>query len=60
MSIINFKTVHFQLSASGNLVHSIRHYKVMRPDSNLRLPKKREAKNCKFKKEDERETCQRQ
>ena len=36
---INFKTIRYKLSASGNIVHSIFNYKLMRSVSNLRLPK---------------------
>ena len=37
MYIINFKTVHYKLIASGNIIHSIFNYELMRPVSNLRL-----------------------
>ena len=40
MSIINFKTIRFKLTALVNTAHIILHYRVMRPFSNLRLPKK--------------------
>ena len=39
MYIINFKTIRYKLSASGNIIHSVFNYKFMRPVSNLRLPK---------------------
>ena len=59
MYIINFKTIRYNLSASGDIIHSIFNYKLMRPVSNLRLPKeqKKTGKNCKFKKKIEREKC---
>ena len=60
MYIINFKTIRYKLSASGDITHSIFNYKLMRPVSNLRLPKeqkKKQEKNCKFKKKIEREKC---
>ena len=39
MYIINFKTIRYKLTASGNIIHSILNYKLMRPVGNLRLPK---------------------
>ena len=39
MFIINFKTIRYKLTASGNINHSILNYKPMRPVINLRLPK---------------------
>ena len=33
------KTIRYKLSALGNIIHSIFNYKLMRPVSNLRLPK---------------------
>ena len=38
MFIINFKTIRYKLTASGNIIHSILNYKPMRPVSYLRLP----------------------
>ena len=50
--IIIFNTFRYKLSASGNVIYSIFNYKLMRPVSNLRLPKeqKKTEKNSKFKK----------
>ena len=50
MFIINFKTIHYELSASGNIIHSIVNYKLMRPVSNLRLPKELEKRQFQEKK----------
>ena len=36
---INFKTIKYKLSASGNIIWSITNYKHLRPVSILRLPK---------------------
>ena len=51
MYIINFKTIRYKLSDSGNMIHSFFTYKLMRPVSYLRLPKdQKTGKNSKFKK----------
>ena len=39
MYIIKFKTIRYKLTASGNINHSVLNYKLMRPVSNLLLPK---------------------
>ena len=39
MFIINFVTIRYKLTASGNINHSTLNYKPMRPVINLRLPK---------------------
>ena len=39
MNIITFKAIRYKPSASGNIIPSIFNYKLMRPVSNLRLPK---------------------
>ena len=36
---MNFKTIRYKLTASGNIIHSILIYKLMRPSTILRLPK---------------------
>ena len=38
MFIINFKTIRYKMTASGNINHSILKYKPMRPVINLWLP----------------------
>ena len=38
-NIKNFKTIRYKVTASGNMIHSIFNYKLMRPVNNLRLPK---------------------
>ena len=45
--IKSFKIIRYQLTASGNIIHSIRNYKIMRAISILRLPKefKKTGKN---------------
>ena len=48
--IIYFKTIRYKPSALGNIIHSIFKYKLMRPVSNLRLPKEQKTKTSKFKK----------
>ena len=42
MFIINFKTIRYKLTASGNIDQSILNYQPMRPVINLRLPKEQE------------------
>ena len=39
MYIIDLKSIRYKLTALGNIIHSILIYKLMRPVSNLRLPK---------------------
>ena len=39
MFIINFKTIRYKLTASGNIIHSMPNGKPRRTISNLRLPK---------------------
>ena len=56
MYIINFKTICYKLTASGNIIHSIQNYKLMRPVSNLRLPKEqKQAKTANSEKKIDRE-----
>ena len=51
MYIINFKTIRYELTASGNISHSILNYKLMRNVSNLGLPKKqKQAKTANSRK----------
>ena len=50
MYIINFKTNCYKLTASGNVIHSILNYKLLRPAGNLRLPKNKNRQNSKLKK----------
>ena len=38
-NVINFKSIHFKLTASSKIVHSILNYKLIRPVSILRLHK---------------------
>ena len=58
--IINFKTIRYKLTASGNIIHSILNYKIMRPVGNLRLPKEQKTgKNSKFRKKIDREKFRR-
>ena len=45
MFIINFKTIRYKLTASGNINHSILNYKPMRPVINLWLPKEQKQQN---------------
>ena len=56
MFIINFKTIRYNLTASGNLNHSILNYKPMRPVINLRLHKKQKQE---IQEKIEREKCRR-
>ena len=56
MFIINFKTIHYKLTASGNIIHSILNYKTRRPVSNLRLPKEQKQQ---IQEKIEREKCRR-
>ena len=47
MFIKNFKTICYKLTASGNIIHSILKYKLMRLISKLRLPnKQKQAKTA--------------
>ena len=39
-NIIYFKTIRYKLTASGIVIHLIYNYRLMRPVSILRLPKK--------------------
>ena len=51
MYIINFKTIHDKLIASGNTVHSICNYKLMTLFSKLPLPKEqKQAKTANSRK----------
>ena len=60
MYIINFKTIRYELTASGNTIHSILNYKLMRPISNLGLPKEqKQAKTANSRKKNERGKCRR-
>ena len=38
-NIINFETIRYKLTASGNLIHSILNYKLMRVVITVRVPK---------------------
>ena len=38
-NIINFNTIRYKLTASGNIIYSIFNYKLMRMVNTLRLPK---------------------
>ena len=44
MFIISFKTIRYQLTASGSIIHSIFKWKPMGAVSNLRLPKEQNSK----------------
>ena len=57
-NIISFRTIRYNLAASGNFIHSILNCKLMRPVNILRLPKQKTGKNINFKKI-EREYCRR-
>ena len=56
MFIINFITICYKLTGSGNINHSIINYKPMRPVINLRLPKEQEQQ---IQEKIEREKCRR-
>ena len=53
---INFKTIRYKLTASGNINHSTLNYKPMRPVINLRLPKEQKQE---VHEKIEREMCRR-
>ena len=51
MYIIKFITIHYKPSALGNIIHSILNYKLLRPVSNLLLPKEhKQAKRANSRK----------
>ena len=56
MFVLNFKTIHYKLTAWGNIIHLILNYKPMRPVSNLRLPKEQKQQ---IQENNEREKCRR-
>ena len=56
-NIVNSQTIRYKLSASVNIIHSIFNYKLMRPVSTLRPPKKNRQKQ-QIRKKLEREKCQ--
>ena len=56
MFIINFKTIPYKLTTSGNINNSILNYKPMRPVINLRLPKEQKQQ---IQEKIEREKCRR-
>ena len=56
MFIINYKSIRYKLTASGNIIHSILNYKPIRPVSNLRLPKEQKQQ---IQEKIEREICRR-
>ena len=45
MYIINFKTIRYKLTASGNIIHSILNYKPIRPLRYLRLPREQKQQS---------------
>ena len=49
-NVINFNAIRYKLTASGNVVHSIISYKLMRPVSILRLHKSRQKQKNQKKK----------
>ena len=44
MYIKNVKTIRHKISALGKIIHSIFYYQLMRPVSNLRLPKEQKTR----------------
>ena len=43
-NIINFKTIRYELTASGNLIDSILKYKLMRLVNTVRVPKEKKQR----------------
>ena len=58
MCVINFNTIPYKLTDSGNIFHSILNYKLMRSVSNLLLAKEqKQAKTAKSRKKNQLQMC---